>query len=205
MKTTLTESYFDLIFAKMAGVKAEWSGDGCEEEGFVQQDSGVQAWDFSRLLENSSLVNEDNSWRVEDEYAEPSSKSNSQGDHAVNDFHDPLDSVTPEDSVVPSISDQLMYILKDLDELPSPEWNFSSTPVPTEPHPFSPKQTPGPLLHDTNLDEASREVDYFKLFYTDEFLQQVRNVHVSFQMCWLQHALCTVTKVNVHLYVCFGL
>lgn len=114
---------------KMAGVNIDWSDYSNEEDMFTHEQSAPRAWQHSRLFESSSRVDEE-SFFIEQEDATPSSSSYSHKDLTVDDLSDPLDAIAAGDSDISSLSDQLQFILKDLGDLPPPEWNFTPTECP---------------------------------------------------------------------------
>ena len=122
---------------------------------------------------------------------EPSANSNGP-DNSNEEILHPLDTVTEHDTSIPSPSDQLKFILKDLDELETTKWTFTSTYVPQLCDPFIPKCSPGPILQDSHLNDSSQKLDYFDLFYTVAFLQQVNSpTYITFQLL-CTHVCCVV-------------
>lgn len=117
----------------MADVNVEWSDYSDEEERFTEVNDSVRPWDYSRIFESDMGAGDEDFWAVDEEQfpadgsCRPTTSSSRAEQSFVDDYIDPLDSISPNDNYIPSLSDELLCILKELDELEPPVWNFTSS------------------------------------------------------------------------------
>lgn len=107
-----------------------------------------------------------------DSESESSSHSQQPVEAFINDYADQRDFDTA-DSDTDYLRGQLQFILTELDEQPAPVWDFKSQEkLHTTDHFSEDTITTGPVA-DTLPTGDLDELEYFKLFFTDELLQQV--------------------------------
>ena len=129
--------------------------------------------DDSAIADNNNIASSSRSSIISSSSIGAAASSSSTSTSAIDDYQDTRDFFSPTDDTLPSPADELSTILQEIDMLEVPSWNFEKKQFSEMRSPFQPKRQLGPVLQDTNLTMDSKEVDYFGLFYTMAFLQQV--------------------------------